>query len=96
MRAACVAAIAELCSIVGKASAMVFAMHQIKLSSVVEHGVGSGWHRDFMRRIAKRTASGIGGNLRDAHSAQLMMSNGAFSAMRRPCCLYKQGTRLSG
>src|SRR5690349_6736780 len=47
--------IAELCSMLGQAcaaSAMVFAMHHIKLSSLVEHGVDSEWHRSFMRRIA--------------------------------------------
>ena len=64
--------IAELCSILGQtcaASAMVFAMHHIKLSSLVEHGAGSDWHRDFMRRIAREqlllasatTEGGIGG-----------------------------------
>ena len=69
--------IAELCSILGQAcaaSAMVFAMHQIKLSSLVEHGGGSDWHREFMRRIAKEqlllasatTEGGIGGNLRNS------------------------------
>ncbi|MBB3456974.1 acyl-CoA dehydrogenase [Rhizobium sp. BK313] len=69
--------IAELCSILGQAcaaSAMVFAMHQIKLSSLVEHGAGSDWHREFMRRIAKEqlllasatTEGGIGGNLRNS------------------------------
>jgi acyl-CoA dehydrogenase len=47
--------IAELCSMLGQAcaaSAMVFAMHHIKLSSLVEHGADSEWHADFMRRIA--------------------------------------------
>ncbi|MBB4276659.1 acyl-CoA dehydrogenase family protein [Rhizobium mongolense] len=69
--------IADLCSILGQtcaASAMVFAMHQIKLSSLVEHGAGSDWHRDLMRRIAKEqlllasatTECGIGGNLRNS------------------------------
>lgn len=69
--------IAELCSILGQAcaaSAMVFAMHQIKLSSLVEHGAGSDWHCDFMRRIAREqlllasatTEGGIGGNLRNS------------------------------
>lgn len=44
--------IAEVCSMLGQAcaaSAMVFAMHQIKVSSLVEHGGDSEWHRDFMR-----------------------------------------------
>ncbi|PZM09662.1 acyl-CoA dehydrogenase family protein [Rhizobium tubonense] len=69
--------IAELCSILGQAcaaSAMVFAMHQIKLSSLVEHGNGSEWHCDFMRRIARdqlllasaTTEGGIGGNMRNS------------------------------
>ncbi|MBB3611692.1 acyl-CoA dehydrogenase family protein [Rhizobium sp. BK602] len=75
--AASITQIAELCSILGQAcaaSAMVFAMHQIKLSSLVEHGAGSDWHRDFMRRIAREqlllasatTEGGIGGNLRNS------------------------------
>ncbi|MBY5737152.1 acyl-CoA dehydrogenase family protein [Rhizobium leguminosarum] len=69
--------IAELCSMLGQAcaaSAMVFAMHHIKLSSLVEHGADSEWHRSFMRRIAAEqlliasatTEGGIGGNLRNS------------------------------
>lgn len=69
--------IAELCSIIGQAcasSAMIFAMHHIKLSSLVEHGMQSAWHRDFMRRVVSEqlllgsatTEGGIGGNLRNS------------------------------
>lgn len=69
--------IAEVCSILGQAcaaSAMVFAMHQIKVSSLVEHGGDSEWHRDFMRELCARqllvasatTEGGIGGNLRNS------------------------------
>ncbi|WP_105430536.1 acyl-CoA dehydrogenase family protein [Neorhizobium sp. T6_25] len=69
--------IAEVCSILGQAcaaSAMVFAMHQIKVSSLVEHGGDSEWHRDFMRELAGRqllvasatTEGGIGGNMRNS------------------------------
>ncbi len=69
--------IAEVCSILGQAcasSAMVFAMHQIKVSSLVEHGQESAWHGDFMRELAGRqllvgsatTEGGIGGNLRNS------------------------------
>ena len=71
------AEIAEVCSILGQAcaaSAMVFAMHHIKLSSLVEHGLESAWHTAFMRRIAAdqlllasaTTEGGIGGNLRNS------------------------------
>jgi len=69
--------IAEMCSIIAQAcasSAMIFAMHHIKLSSLVEHGVDSEWHRGFMRRIVSEqlliasatTEGGIGGNLRNS------------------------------
>lgn len=50
---------------------MVFAMHQIKVSSLVSHGGGE-WHRSFMRRICDEqlllasatTEGGVGGSLR--------------------------------
>ncbi|WP_113286700.1 acyl-CoA dehydrogenase family protein [Neorhizobium sp. 2083] len=69
--------IAEVCSILGQAcasSAMVFAMHQIKVSSLVVHGADSPWHMDFMRELAGRqllvasatTEAGIGGNMRNS------------------------------
>lgn len=69
--------IAEICSLIGQgcsAAAMVFAMHHIKLSSLVSHGAGSDWHRAFMRRIvdgqlllaSATTEGGIGGNLRNS------------------------------
>ncbi|WP_137156872.1 acyl-CoA dehydrogenase family protein [Rhizobium sp. FKL33] len=69
--------ITELCSIISQAcasAAMVFAMHHIKLSSLVEHGMESDWHRGFMRRVVSEqlllgsatTEGGIGGNLRNS------------------------------
>ncbi len=75
--AASLSEIAEACSLIGQAcaaAAMVFAMHHIKLSSLVSHGAESGWHRAFMRRIASEqlllasatTEGGIGGNLRNS------------------------------
>ncbi len=74
---ASIAEIAEVCSILGQscaAAAMVFAMHQIKASSLVSHGADAAWHRAFMRRIADEqlllasatTEGGIGGNLRNS------------------------------
>ena len=72
-----IAQIAELCSTLGQAcsaAGMVFAMHHIKLCSLVEHGGDSEWHRGFMRRVAGEqlligsatTEGGIGGNLRNS------------------------------
>jgi len=72
-----IAEIAELCSVLGQScgsSAMIFAMHHIKLSSLVEHGQKHEWHREFMRAIAGKqlllgsatTEGGIGGDLRNS------------------------------
>ncbi|MFN3832175.1 MAG: acyl-CoA dehydrogenase family protein [Allorhizobium sp.] len=69
--------IAELCTIMAQgcaASAMIFAMHQIKVSSLVSHGTDAEWHRGFMRKICDQqlllgsatTEGGIGGNLRNS------------------------------
>lgn len=75
--AASLTQIAEICIILGQAcaaSAMVFAMHHIKASSLVEHSDDSGWHSHFMRDAALNqyliasatTEGGIGGNLRNS------------------------------
>lgn len=69
--------VADVCAALSKACAatgMIYAMHQIKLSSLVTHGVESAWHREFMRRIADEqlllgsatTETGIGGDLRNS------------------------------
>ncbi|WP_075217909.1 acyl-CoA dehydrogenase family protein [Mongoliimonas terrestris] len=71
------AAVADTCTVLGQAcsaSAMVFAMHQIKVSSLVEHGLDSPWHRGALERIAAdqlliasaTTEGGIGGNMRNS------------------------------
>jgi acyl-CoA dehydrogenase len=68
---------AEVCSILAQscaATAMIYAMHQIKVSSLVSHGQQSSWHRQFMSRIAAdqlllasaTTEAGIGGDLRNS------------------------------
>lgn len=90
--------IAELCSIIAQAcssSAMIFAMHHIKLSSLVEHGLESAWHTAFMRRVAEEqlllgsatTEGGIGGNLRNSICA-IEVENGV-------CRLEKDATVIS-
>ncbi len=69
--------IAELCTVIAQgcaASAMIFAMHQIKVSSLVSHGTDASWHREFMSGICDEqlllgsatTEGGIGGNLRNS------------------------------
>ncbi|MFC3206573.1 acyl-CoA dehydrogenase family protein [Aquamicrobium soli] len=71
------AEIADLIVRLGQAcgsSAMIYGMHQIQVSSLISHGVGSEWHRAYMRRIAGEqlllasatSEAGIGGNLRNS------------------------------
>ncbi|PLP59855.1 acyl-CoA dehydrogenase [Mesorhizobium loti] len=90
--------VAEICSLIGQScasAAMVFAMHHIKLSSLVSHGSESDWHRTFMRRVADEqlllasatTEGGIGGNLRNSICA--IEVNGA------DCHLEKDATVIS-
>jgi acyl-CoA dehydrogenase len=92
------AEIADVCTIIGQAcgaSAMVFAMHQIKMSSLVEHGVGSPWHEELMRKVvcdqllvaSSTTEGGIGGNLRNSICA-VEVEGGRFR-------IEKQATVLS-
>jgi acyl-CoA dehydrogenase len=69
--------VAEICSLIGQncaSSAMMYAMHNIKVSSLVSHGRDSDWHRGFMQRICEEqlllasatTEGGIGGDLRNS------------------------------
>jgi acyl-CoA dehydrogenase len=83
------AAVADLIVQLGQAcgsSAMVYGMHQIQISSLVSHGIGSDWHREYMRRIASEqllmasatSEAGIGGNLRNSICA-IEVADGRFS-----------------
>jgi len=69
--------VAEICTSLGQqcaSTAMIFAMHQIKVSSLVAHGRGSAWHEEFMRRVCDEqlllgsatTEGGVGGNMRNS------------------------------
>lgn len=69
--------VAETCFVLGQAcaaTAMIFAMHQIKVASLVTHGIESPWHRALMQRVARdrllvasaTTEAGIGGDLRNS------------------------------
>ena len=67
--------IAEICSLLGQqcsSAGMVYAMHQIQISSLVLHAQTSEWHRVFLRKIADEqlllasatSEAGVGGDLR--------------------------------
>ena len=66
--------IAEVCTLLGQhcsASAMIFAMHQIKVGSLVTHGEDTEWHKAYQRRLTSEqlllgsatTENGTGGDL---------------------------------
>ena len=93
------AEIAEVVSVISQACAsagMTYAMHQIKVSSVISHGDKAEWHQEFMRRISREqllvasatTEGGIGGNLRNSICAVERLAGDRFS-------LVKDGTVIS-
>lgn len=54
---ASIQAVAESCFELGRAcgaTAMVFAMHQIQVASIVRHLDGSAWFEDYLRELAER------------------------------------------
>lgn len=72
---ATLAEIAEICSLLGQQCAsagMVYAMHQIQVSSLALHAQTSEWHRTFLHRVADEqlllasatSEAGVGGDLR--------------------------------
>ena len=72
---ATLADIAGICSALGQqcsSAGMVYAMHQIQISSLVMHAQSSEWHRVFLRLIAEEqlllasatSEAGVGGDLR--------------------------------
>ena len=71
--------VAEVCYTLGRAcasTAMIYAMHQVKVACVVRHGIGSEWHEAFIRRlvrdqllVASSTTEGQGGgNVRSSEA----------------------------
>ncbi len=90
--------IADLCAILAGAcgaSGMIYAMHQIKLSSLVAHGMDTDYHRALMRDVATKqlliasstTEAGIGGDMR--------VSNCAIEVTGHRVSLTKQASVLS-
>jgi acyl-CoA dehydrogenase len=74
------AAVVDVCFRLGRAcssTGMIYAMHQVKAACVVNHGMESAWHREFMGRIvtdqlllaSSTTEGGGGGNVRSSEAA---------------------------
>jgi len=82
----------EVCYTLGRAcasTAMIYAMHQVKVACVVRHGVGSAWHEDFLRRLvreqlllASSTTEGQGGGNVRSSEAPIERSGDRISLVR--------------
>jgi acyl-CoA dehydrogenase len=71
--------IADICYALGRAcasTAMIYAMHQVKVACVVRHGMGAAWHEGFIEKLvrdqlllASSTTEGSGGgNVRSSEA----------------------------
>ena len=72
--------VADVCALLGAAcasTAMIFAMHQVKLACLVRHARGNAWQIAFQRKVAEKqlllassTTEGMnGGNVRSSEAA---------------------------
>lgn len=84
---ASVSDVARVCHTLGSAcssSAMIFAMHQVKVACLVRHGQGNAWRDDMLRRLVEKqwllasstTEGGNGGNIRSSDAAVVRTDEG--------------------
>ncbi len=84
--------VADVCATLGRAcgsTAMIFAMHQVKIACLVRHARGNAWQLGLQRRIAERqmllssstTEGNNGGDVRSSEAA--VRANGARVALQR-------------
>ncbi len=97
--------IADVCATLGRAcasTAMIFAMHQVKVACVVRHARGNAWQLGLQRRIAERqmllssstTEGNNGGDVRSSEAA--VRINGARVALQRHASCISYGLHADG
>jgi acyl-CoA dehydrogenase len=79
-------AVMEACFVLGQAcasTAMIYAMHQVKVACVLRHGMGSAWHEGFLARLADNqlllassTTEGQSGGAVRSSDAAIVPENG--------------------
>jgi acyl-CoA dehydrogenase len=84
--------VADVCYTLGRScasTAMIYAMHQVKVACVIRHGIGSEWHEDFIRRLvrdqlllASSTTEGQGGGDVRSSEAPIVRSGDKVSLER--------------
>ena len=86
---ASIAEVADVCFKLGRScssTALIFAMHQIKVACIARHGIGSGFHEGVLRAIAAQdwlvassTTEGMnGGNVRSSAAAVEARDDGSI------------------
>lgn len=102
---ASVAAVTDVCYTLGRAcgsTAMIYAMHQVKVACVVRHGKSSAWHQLLLRRLcneqmllASSTTEGqAGGDVRN--SAAPIVRQGSRVTLERQATVISYGEAADG
>jgi acyl-CoA dehydrogenase len=99
------AEVVDVCHILCRAcasSAMIYAMHQVKVACLVRHGAGNSWQEDLQRQIAERqllmasstTEGANGGNIRSSEAA--IQTKGSRIALERNASVISYGEHADG
>ena len=102
---ASVADVVDVCSILGRAcasSAMIYAMHQVKIACLVRHSGGNAWQEGLQRRIAEQqllmasstTEGAAGGNIRSSEAA--IQTKASRIALERNASVISYGAHADG
>ena len=100
-----IAEVMDVCYRLGRAcssTGMIFAMHQIKVACIIDHGRGSAWHEAMLRRLdaeqllmASSTTEGQnGGNVRS--SAAAVETDGTHITLDRAATVISYGAQADG
>jgi acyl-CoA dehydrogenase len=99
------AQVVDVCYILGRAcasTAMIYAMHQVKVACLVRHSAGNAWQEGLQRQIAERqllmasstTEGANGGNIRSSEAA--IQTKGARIALERNASVISYGAHADG
>jgi acyl-CoA dehydrogenase len=100
-----IAEVADVCYALGRAcasTAMIYAMHQVKVACIVRHGQNNAWHAHLLRRIANEqlllasstTEGQNGGDVRN--SSAPIVRNGARISLERQATVISYGAAADG
>jgi acyl-CoA dehydrogenase len=97
--------VVDVCYILGRAcasTAMIYAMHQVKIACLVRHAAGNAWQERLQRKIAERqllmasstTEGANGGNIRSSEAA--IQLKDARIALERNASVISYGAHADG